>query len=177
MDAIYAFFATSMMSENIVISSGEFKHKADAESAQAIAYSIEKHHKVLELLIKTPDGMRPYATGMLEGHSRSEMTIRGHSLAASAKRNNFCSDGWSFVHLSGTYKWQISNLLGNKWTLSDPSGKVIAAFKHKTWRVRKYGVLRIMENVDDDLRAVIMLTCDIVRRTVMESEQAAAAGA
>ncbi|PIA12546.1 hypothetical protein COEREDRAFT_84059 [Coemansia reversa NRRL 1564] len=162
------------MSQDIVISHGVFKHKKDAEDAQAIVYSIENHREVLELLTKTSEGMRPYATGTLEGHSRSAMTIRGHSLAASAERNNFCSNGWTFVHLANTYKWHISRLSGNKWTLSDMTGKDIAIYKRESMRLRKYGVLRIMTNVDDDLRAVILLTCDIVRRNVVQSEQIAA---
>ncbi|KAJ2700425.1 hypothetical protein H4R19_005472 [Coemansia spiralis] len=174
MAAVYTFFKESYAKEVCVFRGDHDKLPATSEG-KFPEYRAVLGRRTIELRRCEASVDHEFITGRFEGLTRRAATVSsGGSVLATFKRCSLFGDAWQFVHNSETYKWHMTRL-GKAWTLRDGAEREIAIFQRRSSWAGKRGTLRIVARHNQSLGALIILTCEIVNRTVDSSEQAAAA--
>ncbi|KAJ2776491.1 hypothetical protein H4R18_005640 [Coemansia javaensis] len=112
--------------------------------------------------------------GHYEGLLRRTVVATAGSESVKIKRCSLFSDGWEFVYMCNTLRWRVVHL-SKEWALYDGGDNVVARFNRASFWTGKRGVLRILVDADRILQALIVLSCEIVNRTVESSEVSGAA--
>ncbi|PIA13518.1 hypothetical protein COEREDRAFT_89494 [Coemansia reversa NRRL 1564] len=168
----YTFFCKAL-SKDAFVYKGEFESEPQDGLDLFPLYKIEFNKKSLLLWKDSLNGTHTILTGKYEGFTRSTVTISGSGLQSTAKRNSLFSDGWSFVYMADKFKWRVPASTG-EWCLINAKDQIIAKFNRATSIAGKIGCLHLGANIDNNLEALVVLTCEIVHRTVNSSEQTAA---
>ncbi|KAJ2802649.1 hypothetical protein H4R21_002333 [Coemansia helicoidea] len=173
MAVAYTFFAESDTNEVCVFRCDHDKPPA-AWEGRFPDYKTVFGGRSIELRQYEASVDREFITGKFGGLLRRSAIVSGNGVHATIRRCSLFNDAWQFVHNGNTYKWQVTRL-GKAWSLQDGVGHEVATFQRRSFWAGKRGVLRIAGKYDRSLGALVILTCEIVNRTVDSSEQAAAA--
>ncbi|KAJ1727140.1 hypothetical protein LPJ61_004738 [Coemansia biformis] len=158
--------------KDVCVFRGDSEQRPTVSTGQFPEYKAVFVRRGIELRRFTASVDHEFLKGRFEGLTRRTATVSGGGMQVAIKRSSLFSDGWQFVYMSDTLKWSVTQL-GGEWLLSNSSGQVIARFQRRSSWAGRRGVLYVMGH-DRNLEALIVLSCEIVNRTVDSSEQAAA---
>ncbi|KAJ2485488.1 hypothetical protein IWW37_005927 [Coemansia sp. RSA 2050] len=179
MSLIFSLYYKGTFSHSVLVLPGDYKNRSTAlENAEAIYEIISKWRTItLTPLKEAVVGSEPLLSGKYEGWTSHTVRLSGFNKATVAKRMGCMNLGWKFIDfMSNEFCWRVSGW-NSSWTLTDAGGRVVAKFTRAGGlRLSKMGVLEVMENVDEPLLALILLSCRLVHQSVQDSEHHSSGG-
>ncbi|KAJ1727138.1 hypothetical protein LPJ61_004736 [Coemansia biformis] len=169
----YTYFRRTKVSRDAVVYKGALEEMPNPETGPAPTYVAEMSFRTFALHENTDSGTRILLTGHYEGILGRSAVIKGDHLLSMAKEGGLFDDGWSFTYMADSYRWRVA-WFGRRWTLEDRNKNVLAKLERASFKYTKIGVLEILTEMDDDLKALVLITCEVVHRTIKSSEAAAA---
>ncbi|KAJ2862195.1 hypothetical protein GGH94_004426 [Coemansia aciculifera] len=160
----------------VIVFNDDFKNRSSAlENAQPV-YEIVSKWRTIEIQPSNAVSQQILLTGKYEGWTGHSVSLTGFGGITVAKRMGVLNCGWKFVDFtSNEFFWRISGW-NSSWTLTDVAGKVVAKFTRAGFHMSKLGVLEVMEDVNEALLTLILLTCKLVHQSVQESERSSSGG-
>ncbi|KAJ1855915.1 hypothetical protein GGH12_005362 [Coemansia sp. RSA 1822] len=171
MDTTLTYFRKSAFSRDALVYSGDLDSQPAEGTLPFPIYYLDIGTRHINLCRNATQVTSPLLTGKQHGILGRTATIRG-DIISSAHRNGVLSNAWTFVYMAEEFKWSISRW-SNRWTLVDGRGNNIALFERASFRASKIGTLNISAGLSEHLVWLVVLTCELVHRTVKASERAA----
>ncbi|KAJ2808231.1 hypothetical protein H4R20_000958 [Coemansia guatemalensis] len=175
MDTIFTFYKDRLFSKEVVVYRDERDEQPENDGNAPPEFEIKIHTRSLLILENTGSGTQELLSGTYENLAKTSALLNGKSSISMAKRKSIVSREWSFIHLSNTYKWDVK-LLNREWSLHNADGNVLARFNRLWFGFKKLGRLYMVDGLDKELQAMVLLTCELVHRSVKAREVAANSG-
>ncbi|KAJ2751681.1 hypothetical protein GGI19_004330 [Coemansia pectinata] len=176
MPSTLSLYYKGAFSRSAIVFNDDYKNRSSAlENAQPV-YEIVSKWRTIEIQPSNAVSQQILLTGKYEGWTGHSVSLTGFGGITVAKRMGVLNCGWKFVDFtSNEFFWRISGW-NSSWTLTDVAGKVVAKFTRAGFHMSKLGVLEVMEDVNEVLLTLILLTCKLVHQSVQESERSSSGG-
>ncbi|KAJ2135435.1 hypothetical protein GGH17_002375 [Coemansia sp. RSA 788] len=171
MDTTLTYFRKSAFSRDALVYAGDLDTQPAEGTLPSPVYYLDVRSRHINLCRNATQVTSPLLACKRHGMLGRSATIRG-DITSSAHRNGAFSNAWTFVYMAEEFKWSIARW-SNRWTLVDGRGNTVAVFERASFRASKIGTLNIMPGHPEHLVWLIVLTCELVHRTVKSSERAA----
>ncbi|KAJ2498278.1 hypothetical protein GGH96_004427 [Coemansia sp. RSA 1972] len=171
MDTTLTYFRKSAFSRDVLVYTGDLDSQPAEGTQPYPVYYLDVGSRHINLCQNATQLTSPLLAGKQHGMLGRTATIRGDFIST-AHRNGAFSNAWTFVYMAEEFKWGIARW-SNRWTLVDGRGNNVAVFERASFRASKIGTLSIPAGPPEHLVWLVVLTCELVHRTIKSSERAA----
>ncbi|KAJ2447971.1 hypothetical protein EV183_005658 [Coemansia sp. RSA 2336] len=153
METSYSFFLKRLFSRSILVYPGELDAKPKSTNAE---YMLKLSMRKVEMW--NFNKSKILLSSDVKESSSSAMVVRGENIVSTVETSRSSKKGCTFLYNADKYCWLPSGNYG-VMHLYGPNNEIIAAYDQSETVKYRMGKARILVDVSDDFRLLVLFTC------------------